>query len=574
MTARPLSTCLLASILGTACAVGDENVPADAMLGSTSDSPSTGTGSGAADGTSSSAPASDASTSGEHGATDDSSTSGASTSGDDGQPPMANICAGGQLPVIASAPCTFGMCTSGASYRDREAPPARIGSESESNVYIVTNRDDDGPGSLRHAVETANEPRFVLFDVAGEIELDGQLNFSGKSHIHIAGQSAPGVVRVVGDQLNFVNSHDIVVEHIDIVPMPSGPVTTNTDGTDAITVNRGNDNLVLSNMGLYLGNDEIFDVLEYEPESFDEQRRHTGILTDPADVTLHRSIVGYGVAGINELAGGLDRQSKGSITGGNNYVAFTDVLFTSSVERNPKTQAAQNIFLNVGWFNTGLKLLDLGEAEKRGEDTSPGPAHDVAFAVLNGVYREGPIAPFYPGAADNRRIYTRGDMSAGDALFVNSSEYFLIEGFEDQASVDLVENRPGDDVYTEDWDVYLERSQLAEIPCVDPSTLVPDLPEQLEERLLTATGPRPSEPSSTLDRVREDYEQRRTTAVVHRDFDGGDLDFNTHFGVPPRIDAEVSIVERIPVDPFALADNGYTNIENFLRELSQSVGGA
>ena len=57
-------------------------------------------------------------------------------------------------------------------------------------VLFVTNLNDEGPGSLRAAVE-AEGPRIVLFNVSGTIELQSTLRILNP-RITIAGQSAPG----------------------------------------------------------------------------------------------------------------------------------------------------------------------------------------------------------------------------------------------------------------------------------------------------------------------------------------------------------------------------------------------
>ncbi len=57
-------------------------------------------------------------------------------------------------------------------------------------VIAVTTLADDGPGSLRAAVE-AEGPRIIVFRVAGTIQLTRDLKIENPN-ITIAGQSAPG----------------------------------------------------------------------------------------------------------------------------------------------------------------------------------------------------------------------------------------------------------------------------------------------------------------------------------------------------------------------------------------------
>ena len=79
-------------------------------------------------------------------------------------------------------------------------------------VWVVTNLDDHGPGSLREALE-AEGPRIVVFRVAGTIFLESNIDIV-HPYVTIAGQSAPGDGICLADGTLSINTYEVIVRHI------------------------------------------------------------------------------------------------------------------------------------------------------------------------------------------------------------------------------------------------------------------------------------------------------------------------------------------------------------------------
>ena len=83
------------------------------------------------------------------------------------------------------------------------------------DVYHVTNLHDDGPGSLRYGIDTARNPRTIVFDVAGTIQLAAPIRVENKSRLTIAGQTAPGKGITIRDHAVVIkHCNDIVVRYL------------------------------------------------------------------------------------------------------------------------------------------------------------------------------------------------------------------------------------------------------------------------------------------------------------------------------------------------------------------------
>ena len=104
-------------------------------------------------------------------------------------------------------------------------------------VIRVTTLADDGPGSLRKAIQSKGA-RTIIFDVSGYIDLERELDINN-GFVTIAGQTAPGDgITLRGRSLNVKADH-VIVRYLRSRPSASAGVQT-----DAISIYRGSDIIV------------------------------------------------------------------------------------------------------------------------------------------------------------------------------------------------------------------------------------------------------------------------------------------------------------------------------------------
>ena len=126
-------------------------------------------------------------------------------------------------------------------------------------IMRVTSLADDGPGSLRVALQAAT-PKVIVFDVGGVIHLASDLKIA-TPRTTIAGQSAPAPVILTGGSLR-VRASDVVIQHIAVRPGP-GPTPEINGNRDAITIGGGTrpiQNIRVENVSLSWSVDEGADI--------------------------------------------------------------------------------------------------------------------------------------------------------------------------------------------------------------------------------------------------------------------------------------------------------------------------
>jgi pectate lyase len=194
-----------------------------------------------------------------------------------------------------------------------------------ASLVRVTTLADDGPGSLRAAVQPAT-PKVIVFDVGGVIHLNSDIKIA-TARTTIAGQSAPAPVTLTGASLR-VRASDVVIQHIAIRPGPGATPEINGN-QDAITIGGGKrpiQDIRVENVSLSWSVDEGADVAGG---------------TDR--ITFRNNIVAEALRNAGHPKG--DHSMGMLVNKDNQAVAVTGNLFAADEFRNPAIARGGSVFV-------------------------------------------------------------------------------------------------------------------------------------------------------------------------------------------------------------------------------------
>jgi hypothetical protein len=228
-------------------------------------------------------------------------------------------------------------------------------------VYIVTNLNDSGLGSLRWALE-ANGPRTVVFEVSGNIVLSRPINVRNP-HLTIAGQTAPGEgITISNHSCNFVNMHNVIVRFIRFRPGD----TSGKQGNAGFGVYM--DNAIFDHCTFSWGTDEVASF--YAVRNFTMQ---WSIISE----ALNNSIHSKGPHGFGVILGG-----KG--------VSWHHNLLVHATQRMPA-------FDHSGLYKSAQEIIEWrGVTDFRNNviynwrDRSGSGGAEGTFNVINNYFKPGP----------------------------------------------------------------------------------------------------------------------------------------------------------------------------------------
>jgi hypothetical protein len=245
-------------------------------------------------------------------------------------------------------------------------------------VFVVTNLNDDGPGSLREACE-AGGPRIVVFNVAGIIRLVNRIRIRAP-YITISGSTAPGDgVCVAGNTLEL-ESHDIVIRHLRF----RRGATDAAERNDSIGGNPVG-NVMIDHVSASWGLDENMSMYRHmhrPPDSTQELKLPT------VNISIQYSIFSEGLNTFHH--------AFGSTIGGLNST-FHHNLWACNTGRNPSVGMYGDFtFVNNVIFNYRHRTVDGGD-------------HRSLFNIINNYFKPGPGTP--PSAVAHRILKPESERS-------------------------------------------------------------------------------------------------------------------------------------------------------------------
>lgn len=276
-------------------------------------------------------------------------------------------------------------------------------------IVHVTNLNNSGGGSLRWALEGINEPRIVVFDVEGRINLNEEISVRNP-YVTVAGQTAPGDGIVITGGRIHVRTKEVILRGLKIRPGddPSGDIGR---ARDSISIGRtgvtGIENVVVDHNSLTWAVDETLSIW--------------GTVND---VTLSNNLIAealYDSIHVDEGKTETAPHSTGMIIGHKDgepssvRITVARNFFASINSRNPYIKAAQDVeFLNNFINNPGLGH----QAANLGSDTAP-----VTISVIGNYWEDG----IDSGNDERPAISMRSAMSGSEVHFSDN----FVEGHGD-----------------------------------------------------------------------------------------------------------------------------------------------
>ncbi len=251
-------------------------------------------------------------------------------------------------------------------------------------IIRVTNLNNEGPGSLRAAIE-ADGPRIVVFEVGGVIDLEMKTLRLRNPFITIAGQTAPspGITLIRGGM--DISAHDVIVQHIRIRPGSADQGWMSGWDEDGIAT-VGAYNVIIDHCSLTWATDENLSASgpRFTGSTPEEWRRGTS-----HNITFSNNIIGESLAYSTHSKG---EHSKGSLIHDNvTGLLIIGNLYAHNYERSPLFKGGvHGVIVNNLIYNPGPRAIHYNLAP---EEWGSVPFEVGKMTAIGNVLRAGPSTP-------------------------------------------------------------------------------------------------------------------------------------------------------------------------------------
>jgi hypothetical protein len=406
-------------------------------------------------------------------------------------------------------------------------------------VYKVTNLNASGSGSLKACID-GTTARTCVFEVSGYIRLSEDLLIRN-SKITIAGQTAPSPGITIRGAALRIQASDVLVQHIRVRagddlngPDPENRDSLKLEGSDAKPVK----NVVIDHCTFSWALDEIASI--WGPH--DNITFSNNIFSEPLNDSMHPTKDGSSLEphGFGVLLGSA--ASGGRVTMVGNLLAHI-------VERNPLSRARELVFVNNLVYDRAHMDIDIQSLSSRVTKSSldgnvflRGPSYDretrPIFLRTNGTYR------LYSGA----RVYVHDtyapESGSTTSAVVNFTGGDIISGLLSTATKPV-------------WNTGLTARATAN--------------NAVYNRVLQYAGARPSDRDATDKRIISSV-KNRTGQIINCVSSNGSSRCQKNAGGWSSL-TQTTRRLSLPSNPNTVASNGYTNLENWLHSMDQSIQG-
>jgi len=418
----------------------------------------------------------------------------------------------------------------GASGFGIDTPAGRGGT-----VYKVTNLNASGSGSLKACID-GTTARTCVFEVSGVIRLTSDLVIRN-SKLTIAGQTAPSPGIMLRGAAISIHASDILIQHIHVRtgddsngPDPANRDSLKIEGNATTPVK----NIVIDHCSFSWAVDEIASA--WGP--YDNITFSNNIFAEPLNQSIHPKDDGSGP----------EAHGFGVILGSNpgSSVTMTGNLLAHVVERNPLSRAPELVFVNNLVYDRGTMDVDLQSQNGRITKSS----------VAGNVFLRGPSF-----SRDTRPVFVR---TSGSYSLISGSRVYTDDNYAPQSTNGLVTLTGGD--------VIASLLQTVTIPIWNSGLVArATASNAVYDRVLKFAGARPTDRDAVDKRIVSSV-HTRTGQIINCVAANGSTRCAKNAGGWPSY-AQNRRTLTLPSNPNSVTSNGYTNLENWLHAMDQTLAG-